>query len=561
MANETTVVVQKSLSDRLEEARQQLELEVTESQLRQLRGAQQLSDAQNLQNLQEANSHLADPQGYLYDDDRFHRRDPRIFGGYCSQLDDRLRGKNYPVFEDEMQLAEIRGDGRILSEKNPIGLGIRRNLTNFTLGTGFTYKFSPKDEDDQDLTQAAQDWLDEFDERVEWTMVEREMHERTIPDGEVFLRLDPISGGRAETVFPEPDAITEPTQSAAIDDFLGFFALDWKFGIASLPRRPDRPVAYFQDMTGDQTDWDVFPADRMVHGKRNVVANVKRGTSDYYPVAADLRRVDKIFRNTGEGAALQSAIAFIREHAPGVTESQVSALTGGKEELEIDRITAAGNQRTERFQRYLPGTILDVKNGQVYKPGPMGDGAKYVDVSAALLDYAGTRWNFPSYMLSSNAEGTSFATGLVMESPFVKAMEWEQTWFVDLYKRVKWKMLGIAIRAGRFARFGVATLDQMRQRLTLNVQTPRVSVRNRLEDTKIHSVLHQAEILSKQTWASIENLDFDHEKSNLEKEPPAMVAGNPLQSAELSLQTSDRQFQPQADEPGNTGAMPETRQR
>jgi hypothetical protein len=191
----------------------------------------------------------------------------------------------------------------------------------------------------------------------------------------------------------------------------------------------------------------------------------------------------------------------------------------------------------------------------------MGEGAKFVDVSAALLDYAGTRWNMPSYMLSSNVEGTSFATGLVMESPFVKAMEWEQEWFVDLYKRVRWKMFGLAVRAGRFRRFGVFSLQQLMNRLILNVQTPRVSVRNRLEDTKIHSVLHQFGLLSKQTWAATENLDFDHEKSNLEKEPPTMVAGNPLQSAELSVQTSDRDFQPQADERGNTGAMPETRQR
>lgn len=547
----TQIISNPSVKDRLENVQAELELEIAESQLRQVRRQNQFRETGEL---------IGDRQGYLYDDDRFYM-DPRIFGGHVSRLDDRQHGKNEPVYRDEVELSQIRGDGRILSEQNPIGMGVRRNLTNFTLGTGYTYKVSPKEDLDQDLADFTQSWLDEFDERCEWKMVEREMHERSIPDGEPFVKLDHIGGGRVDCEFLEPDAITEPTESMALSDFLGHFALDWKFGIATPLRRPSRPIAYFVDYTGDQRDWDVIPAHRMVHGKRNVVSNAKRGVSDYYPVAAELRRVDKILRNTGEGAALQSAIAWIREHAPGTTAAQISALTGGKSEIEIDRTTAEGNQRTHKFQRYLPGTILDVKSGQMYKPGPMGEGAKFVDVSAAILDYAGTRWNFPAFMIIGATQTSSFASALVAESPFVKAMEWEQEWFVDLYKRVKWQVLGLAIRQGRFLRFGIRSLSDLKARILLNVQTPRVSVRNRLEDTKIHSVLHQFGILSKQTWAATENLDFEHEKANLEVEPPTMADGNPLESAELALKTGDRDFQPQAEEPGNDGQMPETRQR
>src|SRR3990172_7545790 len=385
--------------EELAEIRTEVELELARAQLKQLRNDQQLRESGEV---------IGDRLGFLDDDARFEYRS-RIFTGHESRLSDREDGKNEPIYENEVDLAEIRGDGRLLGQENPAGIGAQVALRNYTFGTGFEYDFSPKDKKDSALAEEVQTWNDEFDERLKWRFYEKEFHERSIQDGEPFLELEPIGGGRVDCLFREPDAITEPNDWRGMDDFTGQISTNWRFGIQTSLGRPHRPLSYFVDLTGDQTDWHWVPAARMVHGKRNVPANCKRGVSDFHPVSSELRRADKVLRNVGEGATVQSAIAFIREHPPGATGSPGLRPGSGKTEFELNRTTPGGTSRTHRYQRYLPGTILDVRAGQVYKPGPMGTGAVFIDVGQAILRYVAVRWNMPEFIISSNAGNTNFA--------------------------------------------------------------------------------------------------------------------------------------------------------
>ena len=540
-----------TVQEQLAEARAELELELTRAELDTFRRQKQLS---------EAGEQWASPGGRLFDDP-WHSSDPRIFLGHMSSLDDRLEGKNAPIFETETELAQIRGDCRLLSDENEVAVGVKRVLANFTQGTGFLYSFASKDKESSQtaLIESVQEWLDEFLERVQWQMIEREIFDRGVTDGEPFVQLNHVGGGKVEPLLVEPDAIAEPKHRTDMSEYVGHWSLDWKFGIGTEPGRPHRPLAYFVDLSGDQRDWEVVPEHRMVHGKRNVVRNVKRGLSDFYPVISELRRADKILRNTGEGAALQSAIAWIREHPAGTTASQVLSLGRGKTEIEVDRPTLDGSQRSHRFQRYLPGTILDVRAGQIYKAGPMGDGNTFIDVSQAILRYVAVRWNMPEYLISADASNSNFASTLVVESPFVKAIQWEQQWFMALCREVVWKVLGMAIRAQRFARYGISTVSEMKKAVVLNIQEPRVSVRNQLEETKINQVLHLSGLLSKETWSAKEDLDFTHEQAKLKENPPSPVGT--LGDAGLELGLKNKQYQPQANEPGNKGDMPELGQK
>lgn len=536
----------------LEETKQQVELELAQADLKILKQRKLL----------ESGEILGDRMGYLYDDPRF-ATDPVVFDGHVSRLEDRLRGKNRPIFETEDELARIRGDGRLLSTHNEVGVGVLGVLTNFTIGTGYTYTASPKDKKKKDtgvrLVKKVQDWIDEFEERVEWPFVERELQERAVPDGEAFLQLEHVGGGRSDVLFREPDAVTEPENARGMDEYVGQWAMDWSFGIGTPLGRPSRPQGYFVDLTGDQRDWEYVSEDLMVHAKRNVFRNVKRGVSDYFAVAQELRRADKILRNTGEGAALQSAIAWIREHPPGTTGAQVMSLSSGKAELEVDRVTAAGNTRTRTFQRYLPGTILDVRAGQIYKPGPLGQGASFVDVSQAILRYVGVRWNMPEYLISSNAENSNFASALVSESPFVKSIEAEQKWYTRVFVNTMWKMLGLAIRVGQFSQYGIQSLSELKEAVTIEVITPRVSVRNHLEEAKIKALLNERGLLSRKTWSADEDLNYEHEQAIIAQEPPVQASGAEalLQNNGMRMGGSDREFQPQANEPGNVGKAPD----
>jgi len=535
--------------EELAEIRTEVELELARAQLKQLRNDQQLRESGEV---------IGDRLGFLDDDARFEYRS-RIFTGHESRLSDREDGKNEPIYENEIDLAEIRGDGRLLGQENPAGIGAQVALRNYTFGTGFEYDFSPKDKKDSALAEEVQTWNDEFDERLKWRFYEKEFHERSIQDGEPFLELEPIGGGRVDCLFREPDAITEPNDWRGMDDFTGQISTNWRFGIQTSLGRPHRPLSYFVDLTGDQTDWHWVPAARMVHGKRNVPANCKRGVSDFHPVSSELRRADKVLRNVGEGATVQSAIAFIREHAPGTTGSQVLSLGSGKTEFELNRTTPGGTSRTHRYQRYLPGTILDVRAGQVYKPGPMGTGAVFIDVGQAILRYVAVRWNMPEFIISSNAGNTNFASILVAETPFVKAIEAEQVWFIEFMAEAKWKMLAVAVMAGRFAQWGIQTLADLKTRIELEIKAPRVNIRNRLEETKIRDVLFQRGLVSKQTWSAKEELNYEHEQAMLKEDPPLPEQLNPsvLGKAGLAVGGGDKEFQPQGDEPGQNGRMPE----
>ena len=519
-------------SEELADLKAQIELEEAKQHLAALRGEKQRSIEETAQDINLFKN------GYLYDDPRMRPSTGGTF--HVTQLRDRQRGRNYPVYECEDDLQAIRGDARLLANENEAGIGAKQTLYNFTIGTGLKYdvslkkKVSPRG--NVRLVNRVQDWIDEFIERTNWVLPEKEMHGRCIEDGEPFLELVPIGGGRCEPLFHEADAITEPHDKNMANDYIGAYSLDWLFGVGTPIGRPSKPEAYFVDLSGDQNDWDIVPEERMIHAKRNVVDNCKRGVSDYYPVASSLRRADKVLRNTGDGAALQSAIAWIREHPPGTTGSQVLSLGTGKTEYEYNRPTLEGNTRTHRQQVYLPGTILDVRNGQQYKPGPMGSGSTtFIDVSGAILRYVGLRWNIPEFMISGDTGNTNFASILVAESPFVKAMESEQIYFANVFREVMWKMLGVAARAGVFAGAGIYTRRQLQERLKLEVQVPRVSVRNRLEETKIRSILFEYGLLSGPTWATREELSYEHEQEQRQAQMPLLYI-DPMEAAQFELQ-------------------------
>ncbi len=56
-----------------------------------------------------------------------------------SRPEDRRQGRNAPHFETEEDLARIRGLARWLAATDETSIGVLENLTNYVIGTGFTY--------------------------------------------------------------------------------------------------------------------------------------------------------------------------------------------------------------------------------------------------------------------------------------------------------------------------------------------------------------------------------------------------------------------------------------
>jgi hypothetical protein len=322
----------------------------------------------------------------------------------------------------------------------------------------------------------------------------------------------------------EPELIREPNRPRDLSEFLGHESLDWLFGIGTDIGDVQNVHGYYVDWQGDGKDWDILTSDEVEHIKLNVDSTVKRGLSDFYAVYEELNRAAKVLRNTGEGAAIQASIAFIRQHVAGRTQSDISALSSGRTEYSQTRGTAGGGTRTHNYEAFKPGRVLDVDAGTDYQPGPMGSqrNPNFILVAAAIYRYVGTRWCMPEYMISGDASSANYASTLVAESPFVKFAMAEQRFYTEAFEGLMWKALKFAHQFGRFG--SQISFAQLKRLVKIKTTTPRVHVRNRLQETQISQILHEKGVMSRQTWAEGEELDYEVEKQRIAEEPSPQIA-------------------------------------
>lgn len=425
-----------------------------------------------------------------------------------AQAADKKDGDNYPFWQTEQQWAGIVGGARLVSTLSEVGISALENLTNYTIGKGFGYSFTPAapgDEHAAKLAAACQAILDEAFESSRWFgHLEREVFTQSRVDGEALVAVRHRGGRNVDLELIDSVSVCEPTAPEDLEDYLGLApGLNWKYGVATPPGRPSLPQAFFVAHEGDTNDWEVIKACDAVHVKLNVRPAVKRGMSDYLPVQPSLSGGERLLRNTIGGAAVQAAIAYIREHAPGVSREVIDDLVMS---LTDETVTEPGNATRGPVERNLhqalPGTVLDVTAGMKYHSGPLGNpsGPMFIDVVQAAWRTAGTRWQMPEYMISGDASNGNYASTLVAEAPFTKATEARQTIYVDAYSEIAWKVIRAAMPACRAFR-GI-TFAQLRRIVSLIVDPPQVAVRNRLEDHQIRREEYDYGILSAETWAA-----------------------------------------------------------
>jgi hypothetical protein len=300
--------------------------------------------------------------------------------------------------------------------------------------------------------------------------------------------LRSASAGRVAVRLVEPEYVAEPSDPRGLEDWLGAAALDWRFGVATDLDDAQTRHGYFVQWCGDANLWDFLPESEVHHCQVNVDRGVKRGLSDFYAAWREIEHSGRLLANTLQGAAIQAAIAYIREHAAGMTLSQIDALRASQTDETLQRRTGTG-WRTTRLRRIEPGTILDVSHNQKYHAGPLGAprGPSYVEVVQAGLRKVGVRWCMPEYMVSGDASNANYASTLIAESPFVKAAEARQSFYKRQFRAILWKTLRLAADAGRFRRLG---LDHgaLRRRVQIVIDAPSIAVRDRLEEERIREI-------------------------------------------------------------------------
>lgn len=474
--------------------------------------------------------------------------DPNFSSGYgygrtprpIHNPSDRMGGKHTPVYETERDLAMIRSTSRNLAGFSNTQIGASEALANYIFHTGMSFVATERldvDEPvDEDTLRSLNRFIEDFLEHNRFhNNLDREIHQRTLEDGEVFIIIHPR--GKMPTLsIIDPGQVTQPIQEEELEVFLETDGIVnfWGFGIHTTLREDtqeedfDQPLGYHIVYNDAGTDWDYIKADRMFHlTTKRTPRNAKRGIPDYFWIQNDLEREVKLRRNTAESAAIHAAIVGIRKHASGVTRDAVQSMHKRISDHDYQRNPSTSHAQRRYAQIYDRPHIKDIPNGMDWMAGPLGtlNHPTFIEVRQMLLRSIGTIWNMPEYMISGDASNAAFASTLVAESPFVKSRQSDQVYYGDSFIIMLWKVIKLSMR-----RIDTKlSYLELREHVRIQGIYPEVATRDETKTTQRHQILNTARILSLRTWAKKENLDYDLETKNMIKEPdpaPAVTGGN-----------------------------------
>ncbi len=451
---------------------------------------------------------------------------------------DRKHGQNWPVIRNEQDLRQARAFSRFLADTNPLVIGFVGHIGSYVVGPGFKWSVGLKGVSGDDpaekkdpAVQACQQFLDEFRQLNGWgdtgeitvgdfedeaddsppTNLEIEGWESAMEDGELFLRL--FAGGPGTNGVPRvrkvnPECVYCPpgeTQEGP-----------WSFGIETDPDDRQRRLNYHvANPDKYPQDGEIVPASRIVHLKLNAKTDVKRGVPDFWVLEEEATHLRKLWRNMGEVGAILSAIAYIRQHAPGVSGTQIKNMN---DQLKNGTVNANGWDRSaediiRQYTRMEAGTQIDITNGQQWVDPPLQSGIpNFVQGMQAILRVFGLRWGCPEYF-SGDASNANFASTLVSGGPFERATIKRQQDYKRFQGSLATRALLMGVKAGRL------TKEQV-MRVSVKITPPAVAIANKAEDTGRRVQLMQAAGLSKRTVLEEEGYDPDREAANVAKEQP-----------------------------------------
>ena len=465
--------------------------------------------------------------------DLFH---PSALGAHNARVGSRQHGDLPPFYRTEQDHWRIVDAARTLEALCPTAVNVLDVLSQFVIFTGFEYKIVPvksvngdvseeRDREGTDATPApsplvakAQAFLDKWIKAVDWYAWQVEIFRRTRRDGEAFviLETDEITG-MLSLRSVEPECVKEPQNTRRLNARLEIRPdSSWKYGVLTAKEDTATPAGYWvvSQYSDKQNEGTFYPAEEMFHLKTEWIdRQAKRGVSDFFSLANDIPGTKKLLRNLREGATVQAAIAWVREHPEQMTPG--SGL-GPNPPVNPTNVTRTG-QRTPALQLDGP-TMLDVSAGMKYTAGPLagpGKSETLIKVLQAALRNIGNRWQFPEGAISGDASNADLASALVAEGPFVRSLATRQWWYRNAYKRLLERVLDHAAITGLLGPVTENILDE----IEVAVECPPVAARKLLEETGRNRILYAAGALSLTTWCAREELDYDDEQANMATEP------------------------------------------
>ena len=462
-----------------------------------------------------------------------YRRDPEFSGP--SSYWQRRKGRNYPIFQSEQELALLRAPARVLCSVSSYAIGMLEGLTSYVIGSGYTYRPAKRKRERSNseemaieaLADACQVVIDDFIEDNEWyggeqPSIEEEFLWRSCEDGESILVHYDVGDGKTEVRTAEPEQLTCPPGESSIGD--------WSFGVLTERDDIQKPLKYYLQWGDTAADGEEYEPDEITHFRRNVKRSIKRGLTDFsFDTLDALDLAGRLRTNLGDAAAQQASIVGVREHTGG-TQAEITAFVEGDKDFDTrDQLTGTATP-TRRFRR---GGWEDMPDGMQYVNGPIAQSQPiHLQVLQSLLRSAGVRWNAPEWLPSADASGSNYAQSLTAESPFVKTVLRRQRAYKSAFTRTMWVVLTNAAKAGKIYAAGRAwTIEEIRREIDILTEAVSPETRNKLQEAQTASIEVPLGVDSRQRYAQSQGRDWDQIQQDNEQyisETGGAGAGLPL---------------------------------
>lgn len=426
-----------------------------------------------------------------------------------STAQDRRHGANWPHWRTWHEHSILRAQSRFLATVSDLAFGAIGGLASYVVGDGMTHLAVAKKgkEVPPSLVDACNAEIDDYIARNDLQGLEQENFKDSRIDGEAFTRSFVDDEGRTEERIVLPEQIIddpgEPPETGS-------------FGLRNPEGDTQTITHYHVCYDGDQGDGEWVPASEMTAYKINVGRTVKRGMPDLvYDTHQGIKSASRCVTNMIDGAAAQASVTEIRQHE-AATAAQVQDFVDGIADYDLaDPLTGL----REQHQRAKSGTVRDIPKGMTYVPPPFSQGGQtWIAITQAALRKVGVRWNAPEWLTSGDASNNNYSSALVAESPFHRrVLRWQGYYSRRNNGRVR-RALRAAAEAGRIRAEGRTwTWDEVRRLIDVTTEAPAVQTRDPNAEAQANSVRVQAGVLSVQTWAQQDGLDYDREQANIEE--------------------------------------------
>lgn len=455
---------------------------------------------------------------------------------------------------DELRDALVLGDSL---SRTPWGSNAHTNRSYYIVDTGHTVTVKPRDQSGRsrsgnskpDLSTSesvrrVEKFLEDWMKETSWQIRQAEVSCRLDRHGEVFDLLSYDDDGILRTYFAEPwDLDDDPSSeyqdsdetNLRFNDYLGVrrtndlryleraYYIDGRW-YASLPASqrmmgtPESRQAMLVDVGVDQDNGLLVQ-----HRKRNVLTNDSRGLTLFWPVREELIWSKKLLSNMMRVSGFQAAFGAIRTissvHGADAVRSYLASQQAGTAG------TGGSGQNFEKFDQPAPA-VVTVPETVKYEFPETGIGQQnHIEVLVQLLRACASGMKLPEFMLTANVSEGNFASTLVSEGPFHKAMRFDQSLMVREDLRILHEALRYGAASGEFE----LTQEDI-DAVILEVKPPRVQTRNRQEDFDVNQKLWEDGLLSGKDHLAAEGHEYASQMAQIRverSEEPDLPKGSP----------------------------------